>query len=217
MQQEATYSRDALRLPLPPRSGRVFAFDLDGTITSLELLPLIARLAGLEAELAQLTRLTLSGEINFEESFRKRFDMLRHIPLELVRESVAAAPLDPHICAFIQSRPEQCVIVTGNLDLWVMPLLIRLGCRYFASRGAAGPDGLSLLSVLDKAEAARRLLAEGREIIAIGESVNDAPLFRSAAVGIAFAGVHAPVPAIRRLARCCVADGASLCRLLENM
>ncbi len=195
----------------------VFAFDLDGTITQRELLPRIARLAGLEKEMEELTRLTLSGSLEFSESFRKRFAMLRHIPLRRIRESVASVPLDPDIEAFISEHRRECVIVTGNLDLWVAPLLKRLGCRYFSSRSRLLDGELFLLSVLDKATAAKQLCNEGKRVIAIGESMNDVPLFRTADMGIAFAGVHAPVPELLRLAAAFAPDGKSLRRLLESL
>jgi HAD superfamily phosphoserine phosphatase-like hydrolase len=194
----------------------VFAFDLDGTITACELLPRIARLAKLEKPLEELTRQTLRGDIPFASSFRRRFAMLRHIPLSRVQALVAATPLDPHIEAFIQSRRSECVVVTGNLDLWTLPLLRRLGCRWFSSRGAVLAGELTLLSVLDKGEAAKTLLAEGKRIVAVGESVNDAPLFRASALAIAFGGVHEPAPLIRRLAHRYAGDGESLCAMLRG-
>ena len=217
MQQRAVQYTRALSPLFPLRKKRAFAFDLDGTVTAVELLPLLARHAGLEGEIAELTRRTLSGEIDFERSFRMRFSMLRHIPLHRIHESMATAPLDPHIAAFITSRPDECVIVTGNLDLWIMPLLERLGCRYFASHGTLREDGPYLRSVLDKGAAARALRTEYRDVIAIGESMNDVPLFKSATVGVAFAGIHAPVPEIRRLARYHAPDGAALCGLLTRL
>lgn len=216
MQQAAVQTHIKTRLPYPHQGKRVFAFDLDGTITKLELLPIIARHSGVEAELRELTRRTLIGEIGFEASFRRRFAMLRQIPLPEVHDRVASVPLEPHIVSFIKSRREECVIVTGNLDLWVMPLLERLGCRYFASRGVLGEKGLSLLSVLDKGAAARCLLRERCRLIAIGESTNDLPLFRVASVGIAYAGVHSPVPAISQLATFEAKNGEDLCRLLDK-
>lgn len=219
MQQQAIRTSQAhLRSPLGQSpQKRIFAFDLDGTITASEMLPVIARHAGCERELAELTRRTLNGAIGFEESFRTRFAMLRHIALPLVHKTVAQIPLDPHIAQFIAARRSECVIVTGNLDLWIMPILKRLGCRYFASRGAVIKDEAVLLSVLDKGAAARQLRREKFEIVAIGESTNDVPLFREASMGIAFAGVHPPVPEIRKRARFCVRDGASLCRLLKTL
>lgn len=216
MRQQSTHTA-ITRLPASTGKKRIFAFDLDGTVTSVELLPRIARHAGLEKELSELTGRTLRGELAFEESFRKRFAMLRHIPLSLVHESLRSVPLDPHIAAFIQARPGECAIVTGNLDLWVMPILDRLGCRHLASRGAVTANGLALLSVLDKGAAAASLRREAPTLVAIGESMNDVPLFRAASLGIAFAGVHEPVREICRLARFRVPDGKTLCRVLEGL
>ena len=74
---------------------------------------------------------------------------------------------------------------------------------------------LRLVSVLDKGRAMEDLAREGRPIIAIGESMNDVPMFSKAQAGIAYAGVHEPAPALQRLARRTASDGASLCALLE--
>lgn len=195
----------------------LFAFDLDGTVTREELLPRIAALAGLQSEMAELTALTLRGEIPFAQSFRLRVAMLSHVPVSEVRACVARAPLDPHITAFIAARREDCVIITGNLDVWAAPLLERLGCRYFCSRGMIREDRVTLLSVLDKAEAAEALLAQGRPLVAVGESVGDEPLFERAQCGIAFAGVHEPAPGLLRLATHVAKDGRGLCALLSSL
>lgn len=196
---------------------RIFAFDLDGTITSCEILPRIASFVGLEKELTDLTRRTLTGEIDFERSFRKRFAMLQHIPISHVQEIVASVPLDPHIASFIKKRRHECVIVTGNLDLWIYPILSRLGCRYFSSRGTVVNGTPRLLSVLDKGLAANYLKSLGKYIIAVGESINDLPLFRNSDVSIAFSGVHAAVPEVRDCAQHHVLNGASLCHLLKKL
>lgn len=203
--------------PTPHGQKRpVFALDLDGTVTACEMLPRIARLAGLEEAVAELTRWTLEGQLAFAPSFRKRFSMLRHLPLAKVHETVDAIPLDPHIESFILRHREDCAIITGNLDLWISPLIKRLGCRCFASRGMITRRGPRLLSVLDKGRAATILAREGRRVIAVGESVGDIPLFAAASVSIAYAGVHRPVPEIRRMARYHAANGEALCALLEE-
>ncbi len=203
------------RIPLSPAGRPLFAFDLDGTITTREILPCLAERVGMAGEMTELTRRTVNGELDFARSFRTRFEMLRSIPLPLAHESIAAIPLDPHIEAFINTRPKDCAVITGNLDLWILPLRKRLACRWFSSRGAVVNGELTLLSVLDKGRAMDELARAGRPIVAIGESMNDVPMFIKASAGIAFAGVHAPAPEIRRLAGRTADSGASLCALLE--
>jgi phosphoserine phosphatase len=54
----------------------VFIFDLDGTITSKETLPEIAKHFSVTEEMEQLTHETIQGNIPFVESFIKRVHIL---------------------------------------------------------------------------------------------------------------------------------------------
>lgn len=199
----------------------IFAFDLDGTITRAEMLPrLAARLrdAGLEAEIVRLTAQTLRGDIAFAESFRRRFAILSRLPLTEILEVAGDLPLDPDIVAFISKYPDDCAVVTGNLDRWIEPLTAKLGCRIFSSKARAGEGGrLELGEILDKGEAVRSLKAEGRPVVAVGESAGDIPMFREADLGVAFAGLHAPAKALLEYADALSASGAELCAFLESL
>ena len=194
----------------------IFAFDLDGTVTREETLPLLARELGLYEELMLLTKLTLKGSIGFEQSFRLRYQLLKDIPLARIRAIMAEVRLDEEIVSFIRSRAGDCALVTGNLDVWIEPLSARLGCRVFASRSCRAPSGeLLLAEVLDKGAAIRQLKQRDK-VAAIGESFNDIPMFEAADYAVAYAGVHMPVDAAIAAADWVAFDGASLCRLLER-
>ena len=195
----------------------VFAFDLDGTVTRREILPVLANELGLKDEMALLTRLTLDGTLDFAASFRLRFAILRSIPVERVREIVSQIPLDPHISGFINKRKYNCAIVTGNLDVWVEPLLRQFDCPAYVSTSRFRDGLLRLDRVLDKGDAVRELKATGKRVIAIGESANDLPMFTEADTGVAFAGVHEPLPEIRRLAAYTARTGQELCEILERI
>lgn len=198
-------------------SSPLYAFDLDGTITTTEILPAIAHELGLFDELNLLTTLTLQGVIDFETSFRLRFAILRQVPVDVVRDIVAAVPLNPEVCAFIREHREQCVIVTGNLDRWVAPLVHTIGCPALVSRSAERNGQLVLEAVLHKGQAVRDLAAAHGRVVAVGESVNDIPMFEAADVGIAYGGVHAPAPALLRVADHVTHDSHSLCALLRTL
>ena len=49
-----------------------FIFDLDGTVTSQETLPVIASYFGIQEEISELTKQTVRGNVPFMESFIKR-------------------------------------------------------------------------------------------------------------------------------------------------
>ena len=189
-----------------------FAFDLDGTVTTVETLPLLARELGLSLEMQTLTELTLDGKIPFEQSFRLRHFILSRIPLERIREIMSTVPLDSAIEQFILERREQCALVTGNLDRWIEPLAARLQCETFAST----LDSEGRLHVLDKSAAIKKLRSSAKKVIAIGESFNDLSMLRAADVSIAYGGVHRPIDAVISSADFVVFDGVSLCRLLKT-
>ncbi len=195
----------------------IFAFDLDGTVTRAEILPAIARAAGGFEEMAHLPAMTLDGIMDFETSFRRRFAMLRDVPLATVREITARIPLDPDITAFIIENREDCAIVTGNLDRWIEPLAARLGCMLYCSRSEIRDGDLVLTVVQNKGDAIRDLARGGKRVIAIGDAANDIPMFMAADVGIAYGGLRPPAPGLLAVADGVERDAVSLCRTLRRL
>jgi HAD superfamily phosphoserine phosphatase-like hydrolase len=196
-----------------------FCFDLDGTVTRQEILPIIASEVGLKEEIDLLTSLTMRGLVPFESSFRLRCRLLREVPISRVREIVSSIRLDPEIEAFIRDNRDSCAIVTGNLDVWVAGLLERLGCEAFTSLGIVTGDRLDGVSrILCKSDPVRELRARGFvHVVAVGDGFNDIPMLEEADIGIAFAGVHSPVPQLIQLADY-IANGATdLCQLLRQL
>jgi HAD superfamily phosphoserine phosphatase-like hydrolase len=196
-----------------------FAFDLDGTITKAELLPMIASELGLEPEMRLLTELTMAGMIPFEDSFRLRFAILRTAGLDRIRSVVSEVEFDPDIEAFIRENRERSFVVTGNLDLWVQPLQERLGCRFFTSTAMTDAHGhvTGLDTVMRKNIAALELKEHFERLVAIGDGFNDVPLFDVADIGIAFYGIHSAPDALVSVSNYVALDGKSLCRLLNTL
>lgn len=85
-----------------------FCFDLDGAVTTSELLPRLASHLDVASEIETLTRITMDGGIKFEESLRLRCLILGSIPLPIVHEIIKAVPLSRPILEFMRSRSEQC-------------------------------------------------------------------------------------------------------------
>ena len=195
-----------------------FCFDMDGTVTSTEVLPCIASELGIAEEMATLTRITMDGLIPFEESFRLRCLILGRVPLERIRAIVSEVPLDPAIISFIQTRKNNSFIVTGNLDLWILPIAEICGCKIFSSMGAIEENGLRVLKTLNKGDAIRDLKKMGYDrVVAIGDGSNDVPMFEAADIAIAYGGVHSPAPAAIGAAGFIVNNGISLCKMLNAL
>lgn len=198
--------------------GTSFAFDLDGTLTKQEVLPVVADALGLHDEIRVLTDLTIRDVIPFEMSFRLRFALLKSADLQVVQEAVAEVQLDQHLSQFISQHKDSCFIVTGNLPEWIEPLSARLGCRVFSSRAKNLHNKLvSLTSVMNKGGVVVNLKKHFDRVVAVGEGANDIPMFDAADISIAYGGVHNPHEGLLDIADYLTFDSGRLCTLLNTL
>lgn len=198
----------------------LLCFDLDGTLTQRELLPMIANEVGLEHEFEVLTKLTIEGVISFEESLRLRFAILRHVPVSVVQDIISSAALFQQVEAFIKRNRERCFIVTGNLDVWIRPLMRELGCQFFSSKATEQNGILSTLdSILKKSNAIHQLRERypGSNIVAFGDGLNDYPMFEAADRAVAIGLTHRPVQELIVKSNYVIYQEESLCRLLNTL
>lgn len=180
---------------------RAFCFDLDGTLTSEEILPRLAKEIGLFEEIATLTRATMEGLLPFENSFRLRVRLLSEVPISTVRGIISDISLEHQLLGFVHENPADCYVVTGNLNVWVEGLQSKLKCRIFSSD--ADFDGDKLLGVaqiINKSDAIKILRDDYDQIIAVGDGMNDSSLFEAADICIAYGGVHDPVETLIKMA-----------------
>ena len=87
---------------------RIFLFDLDSTITRKEILPTIAEKLGRGEEMRKLTEDTMNGGLPFKQSFLRRVDMLKDIPVSEVSQEISNISLNDKIVEFIKKYHERC-------------------------------------------------------------------------------------------------------------
>lgn len=199
-------------------NNKLYTFDLDGTVTKQEILPLLAEYLNLQEEMQILTQMTLKGDLKFHNSFKLRFFILNNIPLNEIHNIIENVILDKNIVKFIQDNKDNCAIVTGNLDLWIKPLIDLLGCKVCSSHGQIDDKGnIKLTEIMEKGSAIRKLRKGDDRIIAIGDSDNDVPMFEEADIAIAYGGVHRPSDKARLNSDYVVYNGGALCNLLKML
>ena len=170
-----------------------FVFDLDGTITSAETLPIIARSFNVHQELAQLTKDTVDGKIPWKHSFIRRVGLLRHVPVSDINTLLEVTPLYKGLVSFIQQNLENCYIATGNLDCWVDGLCKKIGCQYYSSKAIVKENEILEIShIIEKADVVENLQASGHKVVFVGDSNNDVSAMRKADVAVAFGASHKP-------------------------
>ncbi len=195
-----------------------FIFDLDGTLTRVETLPLIARHFHMEEAIADLTERTIRGHIPFEESFVTRVGMLGQLAVQDVDTLLGDIPLFEGLLTFIQQRQEDCRVATGNLDVWISTLLGRFGCRVHSSCGHVTNGVVTgIKSILRKADVVADLQDQGHYVVFIGDSDNDAEAMRLADCAIACGLVHEPAAAALTEADHVVWQEAELLALLQGV
>lgn len=170
-----------------------FIFDLDGTITSAETLPIISKYFNVHQEMAKLTKDTVNGKIPWKRSFVRRVNLLKHVPVDEIRALLEKTPLYEKIVDFIQENQENCYIATGNLDCWIDKLCNRIGCEYYSSQAEVKDGQISgIVHILEKADVVKRFQSGGNKVVFVGDSNNDVNAMRKADIAIAYGASHKP-------------------------
>ncbi len=210
--------RESLEEPVFSASKMVrFLFDMDGTVTARETLPMIAERYGILDQVEDLTRGAVQGDVPFVESFEKRVAVLGRLPVDEVSRLVAQAPLHSHVVNFIAGHREQCAIVTSNLDCWCDDLIAKLNCRTHCSSACVTDNRVIAIShVLCKQDVVAAYQAAGDKVVFLGDGHNDREAMSRADVAIAVGLLPStPAASLIGVAHHVFHDEAALCRLLE--
>jgi phosphoserine phosphatase len=147
-----------------------------------------------------------------------RIKILQSISVKIVQDIIDKIKLHSMILLLAKKYNDRFFIVTGNLDIWIEKLIKKIGLQCFCSKADYDEDQLmGIKSILDKGEAIRELKKKFSKVIAVGEGMNDVPMFENADISIAFGAVHNPVESIINLSDYVVYDERSLCAILEML
>jgi phosphoserine phosphatase len=194
-----------------------YCFDLDGTITREEILPLLAAELDLYEEIYALTEATIKGVIPFRKSFLLRCRLLGELPVSRAQSVITRISLFQGVVDFIHAHKENCFLLTGNLDVWVKPLADMLGCNMYSSSASVENDRIiNVTHVLNKGDAVEEIRKTYDRIVAIGDGMGDVPMFEKADVRIAFGGTHPPVQSLIQFTDYLTFSERSLCSLLST-
>ena len=174
--------------------------DVDGTLILEEVIDLLGREAGREAEIVQLTSQAMRGELNFETSLRERVALLKGLPIsafEKVFNSIHLSPNAQEFISILQKNEILVGLVSGGFTPIVERLAKSLGIAYFSANQVEVKNGLltgKLVGQIISPQVKKETLEQWREelklskdrTIAIGDGANDLLMLKSAGIGIAF-------------------------------
>ena len=182
------------------RNRRLFAFDMDSTLIQGEVIDELAKLAGVADKVVSITESAMRGEIEFQESFRRRVALLRGLPEQRVRELLGTIPLvegAEQLIDTLKMLGYKTAILSGGFTFFARHLQQRLGIDYiFANEldiANGEVSGLVTTEIVDGARKAELLRQIARrenisldQVVAVGDGANDLPMLGIAGMGIAF-------------------------------
>ncbi len=195
-----------------------FLFDMDGTVTSCETLPIISSHFNIKEEIDQLTKETVQGNIPFIESFIRRVNILGQLPVDEVSELLGSVSLYPLVHDFIRKHKKDCVIVTGNLKCWCEVLGSKIGCpAYYSDALVEDNKVIKLKTILRKEQIVDQFKALGETVVFIGDGNNDLEAMRHANISIATGLTHKPAKSLYAIADYIIFNEKALCRQLNQL
>ncbi|WP_114891121.1 phosphoserine phosphatase [Haemophilus haemolyticus] len=222
---------DIAKLDFSPKLSQagLLVMDMDSTAIQIECIDEIAKLAGVGELVSAITESAMRGELDFEQSLRRRVGTLKGAPESILQQVREHLPLMPGLVETIQTLQKygwKTAIASGGFTYFADYLKALLQLDFAASNQFDIEDGkltgLVKGDVVDaqyKAKTLQRLLEEygldSQHSIAIGDGANDLAMMNVAGLGVAF---HAK-PKVQQQAQIVVnfADlTALLCLLSAN-
>ena len=195
-----------------------FLFDLDGTVTSAETLPIISNHFGCQEQIEELTVRTVAGNVPFIESFIRRVSILGQYSVKNTCDLLAQVPLYPLVAKFIKEHAEECIIVTGNLTCWCEGLFNKIGCQCYGSVAECEDDKVvKIKSILRKETIVDQYKALGETVIFIGDGNNDLEAMRHADFSIAAGLTHNPAQSLMAICDYVIFNENALVRQLNQL
>lgn len=179
---------------------KMFVLDVDSTLIDQEVIELLARRAGVEEEVKQITESAMRGELDFAQSLLARVSLLKGLPESVIADVQMEITLTTGAEEMIESLQKLghvVGIVTGGFIEVLGPTIAHLGIMHVRANSLNIEDGYltGLVNgpIIDRAKKAEALVefASKESIsinhtIAIGDGANDLDMVIKANLGIAF-------------------------------
>ena len=182
------------------RNKRLIVFDMDSTLIQTEVIDEMAKAAGVEKEVKEITELAMNGKVDFDESLIKRVQKLKGLEVSKLQDILENLPFNHGVEEFVgtvKSLGYKLALISGGFSFFADALKEKLGLDYAFANGLeiqnqkltgrlkgtiVNPEQKALLVNLLAQQEAISL----EQVVAIGDGANDIPMLSTAGLGIAF-------------------------------
>ena len=191
---------DVLAQHTAGRRKQLLVADMEATIIANEMLDELAEIAGIQAQIAEITRRAMNGEIEFAGALRERVGLLKDMPEAALAEAGARIRINPGAASLVATMHKHgayAALVSGGFRLYADRVRRQLGFDIAVANELIVEDGKLAgrvrEPVLGKEAklATMTLLAVERRLsladaLAVGDGANDLPMVEAAGMGIAY-------------------------------
>ena len=182
------------------RNRRLICFDMDSTLIKTEVIDELADRAGVGEQVRAITEAAMRGEIDFNESFKKRVSLLKGLDESVMKEIAENLPImdgADRLMHILKKCGYKIAILSGGFNYFGNYLKKRFGVDYLYANELEIIDGKltgkhvgDIVDGKRKAELLKFLTQvekiELDQVIAVGDGANDLPMLNIAGLGIAF-------------------------------
>ena len=183
------------------KNRRLVCFDMDSTLIQAECIVELAKRHGVGDKVHEITEAAMRGELDFNQSFKKRVGLLKGLDESVMRDIAENLPITEgaeRLISTLKDLGYKVAVLSGGFMYFGRYLKEKLGIDYVYANDLEIDDegkltGKHLGEIVNGEKKAQlmKLLAqmEGikmEQVIAVGDGANDLPMINAAGLGVAF-------------------------------